>query len=150
MRRCGEPGSHEAGIDALLIDVAYRLLDQPGKRLRRFGALASRLIRLERRLGGGAGLIGPPGMDDEAEKHQRDQAELVKQEVRNPDDVSIHKGERRQFYPIRSLPIYPLPISTGPFRRLLYHDGYFCIKPRKGIFQKSTAEGACEVISVND
>jgi hypothetical protein len=61
---------HEAGIDALLIDVAYRLLDQPGKRLRCFGALASRLIRLERRLGCGAGLIGPPGMDDEAEKHQ--------------------------------------------------------------------------------
>jgi hypothetical protein len=80
------------------------------------------LSDLRGRLGCGAGLIGPPGMDDEAEKHQCDQAELVKQEVRNHDDVSIHEGERRQFYHIRSLPNYPLPTGTGPFRRLLYHD----------------------------
>jgi hypothetical protein len=37
-----------------------------------------------------------------------------------------------------------------PWLQEVAHQGYFCIKPRKGIFQKSTADGACELISVND
>jgi hypothetical protein len=54
------------------------LVDESSEGLRRFGALASGFGRLERPLRGDAGIVGPPDMDEEAEKHQRDHEESVK------------------------------------------------------------------------
>ena len=57
-----------------------------------FGALASGRVRLEGRLGHGTWMVGPPDMDDEADQHESDQEELVKQQVRCHDDVPFHDG----------------------------------------------------------
>jgi hypothetical protein len=66
-------------MGGLFTSWAERFVDESGEGLRRFGALASELGRLERPLRGGAGIVGPPDMDDEAEQHQYDHEELVKQ-----------------------------------------------------------------------
>ena len=47
-------------------------------------------------------------MDDEADQHESDQEELVKQQVRCHDDVPFHGDERRRLYRIHPLSNYPL------------------------------------------
>jgi hypothetical protein len=64
-------------IGAVRTRFAERFVDQPGEGFGFCGALASRLIRLKGCLGGGARIVGPLDMDEEADQDESDQEELV-------------------------------------------------------------------------
>jgi hypothetical protein len=61
------------GIEALLTRVAPWFVDESSEGLRLFGALPSGTVRLERRLGCGAGIVGLPDMEHEADEYESDQ-----------------------------------------------------------------------------
>jgi hypothetical protein len=71
-KRCG------TRIEALLTGLAERLVEQPRKGFRCFGALASGLIMLEKSRLGGSRSVGPPAMDEETDQDESEQEELVK------------------------------------------------------------------------
>ncbi len=73
----------------------------------------SRLSRRAGRLGGGAGVVGPPDMDHEADQHQSDHEEPVQQQVRYHDNLPSHGGERRSLDRMHPLSNYPLAAGTG-------------------------------------
>jgi hypothetical protein len=54
-------------------------------------------------------------MGKEAEQHESDEQELVKQQVRCHDDVPSHRDERRRLYRIHPLSDYPLDQGTRPW-----------------------------------
>ena len=60
-------------VGAFLTRFAERFVDQPSEGFGFCGALTLRLVRLKGCLGGGAGVVGPPDMDEEAEQHESDQ-----------------------------------------------------------------------------
>jgi hypothetical protein len=60
-------------------------------------------------------MIKPPDMHDEANQHERDQEELVKQQMRSHDNAPFPDGERRLLYRIDSRWNYPSPGGTRPF-----------------------------------
>jgi len=111
-------GCLRACIGPLLTGLAQRFVDEPGERLGRCGAFTPGLVRLEGRLEGGAGIVGSPDMDEEADQHESDHEELVKQKVRRHDEVLFHGDERRRLYRIHPLPNYPLDSYTRPVYRL--------------------------------
>ena len=90
-------------------------MDESREGFRLFGALASGLARLEERLGRGTWMVRPPDMHEEADQHESDQEELVKQQVRCHDEVPFHGDERRLFYRMYPLLNYPLDAGTPPF-----------------------------------
>jgi hypothetical protein len=89
-------------------------VDETREGFRLFEALASGLVRLEERLGRGTWMVRPPDMHEEANQHESDQEELVKQQGRCHDEVPFHGDERRQLYRIYPLLNYPLDAGTPP------------------------------------
>jgi hypothetical protein len=53
-------------------------------------------------------------MDEEANHHESDYEELVKQYVQYHDAVSFHREKRRLLYHIHLLSNYPSSTGTGP------------------------------------
>jgi|SRR5712691_7745165 hypothetical protein len=68
-----------ARIGPLLTGLTQRFVNETAERLGHFGAFASEFVRLEGCLRCGVGIIGPPDMNDEADQHESDHKELVKQ-----------------------------------------------------------------------
>src|SRR5262245_43878968 len=68
-------------------------VDEARKRLGLCGALASGCVWREGRRGSGAWSVAPPDMDKEADHHESDHEELVKQDVRYHDAVSFHGAQ---------------------------------------------------------
>jgi hypothetical protein len=61
--------------------LAQWFMDEPSERRRFFGAFAAALMGLEERLRRTGWVAGQPDMDEEADQHESDQQELVKQRV---------------------------------------------------------------------
>src|SRR5262245_48141408 len=76
------------------------------------GALTAALVGLGRGRRDGTGNVGPPDMDEEADQHESEQEELVKQQVWCHDKVPSHMDERRPLYRSHPLPNYPLDAGT--------------------------------------
>ena len=89
-------------------------MDESRKGFGFFGALASGGVWLEGRPGRGTWMIRPPDMHEEANQHESDQEELVKQQIRSHDNVPFPDGERRLLYRIDSRWNYPSHGGTRP------------------------------------
>src|SRR5262245_43044001 len=91
-------GRRGTRVAVLLTRVAQRFVDESRERVRVCGTLALGFVRLAGALRGGPGIVGPPDVDEEADQHESDQQELVKQQVQCHDDVPSHRDERRRLY----------------------------------------------------
>src|SRR6266446_8146753 len=88
-------GEHKRGcarrfgwcIGAFLTRCAERFVEQPSEGFGFCGVLAPRLIRLQGCLGGGARIVEPLDMEEEADQDESDQEELVQQQVWRHDDI---------------------------------------------------------------
>jgi hypothetical protein len=78
------------------------------------GALAWGCVWREARRGSGAWSVAPPDMDKEADHHESDHEEWLKQYVRYHDAVSLHRAKRRLLCRIHLLSNYPSSTGTGP------------------------------------
>ena len=75
----GRPGRLGTCISPLLAGLAKRFVDESGKGFGFCGAFASALGGCKRRLRHGERLVGQPHMDEQADQHESDQQELIKQ-----------------------------------------------------------------------
>jgi hypothetical protein len=112
--RRGRGGGCGTSIEAVRTRIAQRFMDASSAGFGRFGAGSSGLVRLAWPAKCGPGSVGPPGMGDEAEQHESDQEELVKQQVRCHDNVPFADDDRRLFYRNHPLSNYPLHGGTPP------------------------------------
>jgi len=115
--RRGHAGGLGTRIRILLTRGTERFVDESRKRSGCCGAGSSGLVRLERPVRYGPGMVEPPDMDGEADEHESDPEELGNQQGRCHDHIPFPDGERRRLYWIDSRWNYPLPGGTAPAYR---------------------------------